>query len=186
MNNFLIGFFCCDEIKILCFSLLFYYLRKVINKYNKNKITHRLHDSMIFFDQLKAVEQRSWLNRRMLSFTIFCDTFQMYCLSCCLGILFQHPASQQYDFINSFSQTRWKLLKGTFLGHWWALSAAYNTIFRVFPQTSGFFGCLTRTSLLCSYTPTAVFMSLWKCEWQFQTDPSVEKKQTVKSTVFIG
>lgn len=117
------------KLKSSVLSLLFYYLRKVINKHNKNKITHRLQDSMIFFDQLKAVEQRSWLNRRMLSFTIYCDTFQMYCPSCCLGILFQHPASQQYNFINSFSQTRWKLLKSTFLGHWRALSVAYNTSF---------------------------------------------------------
>lgn len=117
------------KLKSSFLSLLFYYLRKVINKHNKNKITHRVQDSMIFFDQLKAVEQRSWLNRRMLSFTIYCDTFQMYCPSCCLGILFQHPASQQYNFINSFSQTRWKLLKSTCLGHWRALSVAYNTSF---------------------------------------------------------
>lgn len=150
-------FFYCDKIKILYFSLLFYYLRNVINKYNKNKITHRLHDSMIFFDQLKTVEQRSWLNRRMLSFTIYCNTFQMYCLSCCLRILCQHPASQQYDFINGFSQTRWKLLKSTFLGHWWALSVAYNTFLEFFHRLQVSLGavsspCLARTSLLCSYT----------------------------------
>lgn len=177
------------KLKSSVLSLLFYYLRKVINKHNKNKITHRLQDSMIFFDQLKAVEQRSWLNRRMLSFTIYCDTFQMYCPSCCLGILFQYPASQQYNFINSFSQTRWKLLKSTFLGHW----RLYQwPIIRVSPQTSGFFGC--RVFSLPHQDLTAVFLRTNSCIWEpvkvwMRTIPNRSisgKKQTVKSTVFIG